>query len=55
MVFAAADPKIGATRRFQEVPVNFFGLNHRLEIEGGLLAEPAAELLRAFFRQRRGT
>ncbi len=53
VVFAATDPKVGATRRFQEVPVDFFGLNHRLEIEGGLLAEPAAELLRDFFRLRR--
>ncbi|MDQ7007562.1 MAG: tRNA adenosine(34) deaminase TadA [Acidobacteriota bacterium] len=53
VVFAAADPKVGATRRFQEVPVDFCGLNHRLAIDGGLLAPSAAELLRAFFRRRR--
>ncbi|RMG45514.1 MAG: tRNA-specific adenosine deaminase, partial [Acidobacteria bacterium] len=31
----------------------FYGLNHRPQIEGGLLADEAAALLRAFFRERR--
>jgi tRNA(adenine34) deaminase len=53
LVHAAWDPKVGATKLFATVPVGFQGLNHRFEIAGGLLADEAAELLRAFFRSRR--
>lgn len=53
VVFAAFDPKTGAAgSRFDTLlsPLH----NHRVRVEGGLLAEEAGELLRAFFRARRG-
>lgn len=53
VVFAAFDPKTGAAgSRFDTLisPLH----NHRVTVEGGLLAEEAGELLRAFFRARRG-
>ena len=52
VVFAAADPKAGAAGSVIDV----FGnpaLNHHTEVVGGVLAEPAAELLRSFFAERR--
>ena len=30
------------------------GLNHRVEVTGGMLAEECGDLLRAFFHARRG-
>ena len=54
LVHAAWDPKVGATKLFATVPVGFQGLNHRFEMAGGLLADESAELLRAFFRSKRG-
>jgi tRNA(adenine34) deaminase len=53
VVFGAADPLVGATVLFGMVPVGRPGLNHRIAIEGGLLAEESAALLRAFFEARR--
>ena len=52
VVFAAADPKTGAAGSV----VNLFEqprLNHHTTLEGGLLAEPAGQLLRDFFAARR--
>ncbi len=52
LVYGAADPKGGAVR-------SAFGicddprLNHRLEIVGGVLAEPCGAVLSAFFRAAR--
>ncbi len=52
LVFATRDPKAGAA-----VSLYALGsdprLNHRFPVEEGPLADEAAELLRAFFRQRR--
>ncbi len=53
LVYGAADPKIGATAFLATIPVGFYGLNHRLKVEGGVLAEACGDLLRAFFRARR--
>ena len=53
LVYGAADPKSGAVDtvcRGLELP----GLNHRVESEGGVLAEACGDMLRTFFRQRRG-
>jgi len=53
LVYGADDPKAGAV-------VSHFGLlrgaplNHEVAVTGGVLAEEAGELLRAFFRSRRG-
>lgn len=52
LVFAAADPKAGACGSVLSV-LNHDKLNHQMQVEQGLLAEEAAGLLRAFFRERR--
>jgi tRNA(adenine34) deaminase len=52
VVFAAPDPKTGAAGSV----TNLFAeprLNHHTELVGGVLAEPAAALLRQFFAERR--
>ncbi|RMF75757.1 MAG: nucleoside deaminase [Acidobacteria bacterium] len=53
LVFGAPDPKVGATRLFADRTAADLGLNHAFAIEGGLLAEESAALLRSFFRARR--
>jgi tRNA(adenine34) deaminase len=52
VVFGAADPKAGAAGSVLDV-LNVPQLNHRPQIESGLLAEECAELLRTFFATRR--
>ena len=52
VVFAAADPKAGAAGTVMDL-CRDTRLNHRLEVRGGVRADEAAELLRAFFRARR--
>jgi tRNA(adenine34) deaminase len=52
LVFAATDPKAGAVGSLMDLSSDP-RLNHRFPVERGLLAEEAAELLRAFFRARR--
>ena len=52
LVYAAPDPKGGAV----EHGPRLFGqptIHHRPEVTGGLMADEAAALLRAFFRARR--
>ena len=51
-VFGARDPKVGAAG-FLARPSVQRGVNHRFPVEGGILADDAACLLRSFFRQRR--
>lgn len=52
LVYGASDPKAGACGSLFEIPQDP-RLNHRVETVAGVLAEPAAELLREFFRYRR--
>jgi tRNA(adenine34) deaminase len=52
VVYAAADPKSGAAGTVMDL-VRDPRLNHRCEVAGGVLAEPAGDLLRGFFRSRR--
>lgn len=52
LVFAASDPKTGALGGAFSLP-GLHAHNHVLEVRGGLLAEPASEMLRCFFRRRR--
>ncbi|RME35175.1 MAG: tRNA adenosine(34) deaminase TadA [Gammaproteobacteria bacterium] len=52
VVYAAADPKGGAAGSVFEV-LGSDRLNHRVLVDGGLLAGAAAGLLREFFRRRR--
>jgi tRNA(adenine34) deaminase len=52
VVYAAPDPKTGAAGSV----LNLFeikALNHQTEIEGGVLADASAKLLREFFAERR--
>jgi tRNA(adenine34) deaminase len=53
IVFGAADPKTGALGGAYSLPA-IHPHNHELAWQGGLLADQAGELLRAFFRTRRG-
>jgi tRNA(adenine34) deaminase len=53
LVFGAFDPKTGAACSRYEIGSDG-RLNHDLIIEGGLLAEECGELLKEFFRQKRG-
>jgi tRNA(adenine34) deaminase len=52
LVYAAADPKSGAAGSVMDLARDT-RLNHRIEVDGGVLADEAATLLRNFFRARR--
>ena len=52
VVFGASDPKAGMCGSLGCV-VQDRRLNHRAALTAGVLAEPSADLLRTFFRQRR--
>jgi tRNA(adenine34) deaminase len=54
LVYAADDPKAGAAGSVLAV-LNHPRLNHQMQIQPGLLADEAGELLRAFFRERRSS
>jgi len=52
VVFAASDPKTGVAGSV----IDLFGiaqLNHHTQVLGGVLAEPASQLLKRFFAERR--
>ena len=51
-VYGAADPKGGALGTLYDVSHDP-RLNHEFEVRAGVLADESAELLRAFFRERR--
>ena len=53
LVFGAREPRAGAIVSTIEALANP-GLNHRIEVTEGVLADAAAELVQAFFRSRRG-
>jgi tRNA(adenine34) deaminase len=53
LVFAASDPKAGAVGSLMDLSSDP-RLNHRYPVERGVLGEEAGELLKAFFRARRG-
>src|SRR5580698_8496239 len=52
LVYGAADPKAGAVGSVMQV-LNHPSLNHRMEVQSGVLAGRSAELLQEFFRSRR--
>ena len=52
VVFGASDPKAGFAGSLGDL-LRDDRLNHRVEVEGGVLADESSELLRAFFRERR--
>ncbi len=53
LVYGARDPKAGMCGSLACI-IQDPRLNHRIELTPDLLAEDSAELLRAFFRERRG-
>ncbi len=52
LVYGAVDPKAGAVHSVMQV-LNHPGLNHKVEVRGGVLAGKCAEVLQEFFRNRR--
>lgn len=52
VVYAASDPKTGAAGSVFDTLVDPRH-NHRIDVQGGLLAELSSELLRNFFRAKR--
>ncbi len=55
VVYGAADPKAGACGTLYNL-VQDSRLNHRAELQGGVLGEEAARILKSFFREcREGT
>ena len=53
LVFGAYDPKSGAVTSCMR-GFDAAGLNHRVDWNGGVLADECGERLKAFFRSRRG-
>ena len=53
VVFAATDPKTGAAGSVFDLLVSDRH-NHRIAVEGGLLAEEAGPMLTEYFRRKRG-
>ena len=52
LVYGAADPKAGAVTSVLQV-INHPGLNHKMEVEPGVLEQECSEILQDFFRQKR--
>jgi tRNA(adenine34) deaminase len=52
VVYAAPDPKAGAAGSVLDVLADP-RLNHRPDVEAGVLADESAAMLRAFFAERR--
>jgi tRNA(adenine34) deaminase len=52
VVYGATDPKTGAAGSVFDTLTSDLH-NHRVEVQGGLLAEASASLLREFFRSKR--
>ena len=52
LVYGADDAKAGAVRSVMQV-LNHPQLNHKIEVQSGVLAGRSAELLQTFFKSRR--
>ena len=52
VIYAAPDPKAGAAGSLMDL-LRHPRLNHRVDVQGGLLASEAAAQLRAFFQTLR--
>jgi tRNA(adenine34) deaminase len=53
LVFGAWDPRAGGAGSITDV-FTLPGLNHRVDVFGGVLTDECAQLLQEFFAQRRG-
>ncbi len=54
VVYGAEEPKAGAVSSMTRAH-ELTGLNHRLQVEGGVLEEPCRQLLQQFFQGRRAS
>ena len=54
LVYGAPDPRMGAAGGALDI-TGFGGMLHRPKVLSGILADESSELLREFFRNRRGT
>ena len=52
LVYGAIDPKAGAAGSVLQV-LNHPGLNHKMEVTAGVLADKCSEVLQDFFRRKR--
>ena len=52
LVFGAADPKAGAVISMFKFPLE--KTNHKMIVRGGVLADECGQILRGFFKSRRG-
>ncbi|HEY7911968.1 MAG TPA: tRNA adenosine(34) deaminase TadA [Blastocatellia bacterium] len=52
LVFGATDPKAGAVETHFGICTTDF-LNHRLEVEGGILEPECRQMIQSFFREKR--
>jgi len=52
LVFGASEPRAGAVISRAQILAQPW-MNHRIEVEGGVLAEECGEVLKAFFKGRR--
>ena len=52
VIYAADDPRAGAVKSLYQI-LDDKRLNHRAEVQSGLLADEAAKLLKDFFKRRR--
>jgi len=52
LIYAAPDPKAGAAGGIMDV-LRHPRLNHRIDVQGGLLADDASQQLQAFFKSLR--
>lgn len=53
LVYGASDPKAGAVQSVMRV-LNHPQLNHRIEVDSGVLGAECAALIQDFFRKKRG-
>lgn len=54
LVFGASEPRAGAVVSTLQL-LNGEQLNHRVDVQGGVLAEQCAALMQKFFRERRSS
>ncbi|HSB97670.1 MAG TPA: tRNA adenosine(34) deaminase TadA [Spongiibacteraceae bacterium] len=54
LVYGATEPRAGAIISSQQL-LDGPQFNHRIEVEGGVLAEQCGEIMQKFFREKRGS
>jgi len=52
IIYGPPDPKFGACESIFKIPTNP-RLNHRIEIESGIMADEISEMMKSFFREIR--